>query len=46
MLKKENWKLSWESAGITAGLFALTTALCALLQRFGVDEISMERNET
>lgn len=44
--KRENWTVTWKSAGITAGLFALTTLVCALLQRFGVDEISSERNET
>lgn len=44
--KRENWTVTWKSAGITAGLFALTTLVCALLQRFGVDGISLERNET
>ena len=44
--KRENWTVTWKSAGITAGLFALTTLVCALLQRFGVNEISLERNET
>ena len=46
MLKKENWTVTWKSAGITAGLFALTTIVCALLQRFGLNEISQLRNET
>ena len=46
MRKKENWTVTWKSAGITVGLFALTTLLCALLQRFGMNEISQLRNET
>ena len=46
MLKKENWTVTWKSAGITAGLFALTTVICALLQRLGLNEISQLRNET
>lgn len=46
MLKKENWTVTWKSAGITAGLFALTTVVCALLQRLGLNEISQLRNET
>ena len=46
MLKKENWTVTWKSAGITAGLFALTTIVCALLQRLGLNEISQLRNET
>ena len=46
MLKKENWTVTWKSAGITAGLFALTTVVCAFLQRLGLNEISQLRNET
>ena len=42
----ENWTVTWKSAGITAGLFALTTVVCALLQRLGLNEISQLRNET
>lgn len=42
MLKKENWKLTWKSIGITAGLFALTTVVCSLLQGIG----GAQRNET
>lgn len=46
MLKKENWMLTRKSAGITTGLFALTTALCYILQNFGVQDPTAARTET
>lgn len=45
-MKKENWRISWRSAWIMAVVFALATGICALLQRFGINELTAERNET
>ncbi len=44
--KKENWAVTWKSVGITVGLFTVTTLICALLQRFGVNSVRPGRNET
>ena len=44
--KKENWTVTWKSVGITVGLFTVTTLICALLQRFGVNSVRPGRNET
>ena len=43
---KENWTVTWKSVGITVGLFTVTTLICALLQRFGVNSVRPGRNET
>lgn len=44
--KKENWTVTWKSVGITVGLFTVTTLICALLQRFGVNSVRPGQNET
>ena len=43
---KENWTVTWKSVGVTVGLFTVTTLICALLQRFGVNSVRPGRNET
>ena len=43
---KENWTVTWKSVGVTVGLFTVTTLICVLLQRFGVNSVRPGQNET